>query len=84
MPINPTRLTERSLELRQAAGIPSGTLHILRHTYATLALTNGIALHVVAKRLGDRPETVLGNYAHLLPSSDEQAAETVAALVSSR
>jgi integrase len=84
MPLSPSTLSDRFLELRKAAGIVTGTLHGLRHTCATLALTNGIPLHVVAARLGDLPETVLGNYAHLLPSSDEQAAETVAALVSSR
>ena len=41
-------------------------------------LTAGIPLHVVAARVGDRPETILATYAHLLPTSDEQAAETVA------
>jgi integrase len=83
-PINPTRLTEWFLARRKAAGILTGTLHILRHTCATLALTEGIPLHVVAARLGDRPETILRAYAHLLPSSDVEAAERVAALVSSR
>ena len=52
----------------------SGTLHVLRHTHATLALTNGVPLHVVAARLGDRPETVLRTYAHLLAQSDREAA----------
>ena len=35
-------------------------------------------LHVVAKRLGDDPKTVLATYAQL-PHSDAMAAETVAA-----
>ncbi len=82
MPIHPQRLTERFLELRKAAGIPTGTLHILRHTAATVALTNGIPLHVVAARLGDRPETILRAYAHLLPHSDAEAAAAMAALIS--
>jgi hypothetical protein len=38
-------------------------------------------VHIVAARLGDDPNTVLGMYAHLLPQSDEQAAERVAALL---
>ena len=66
---------------RKAAGIPTGTLHILRHTAATLALTEGVPVHIVAARLGDDPKTVLSTYAHLLPQSDEQAAERVAALL---
>jgi integrase len=67
---------------RTAAGLLAGTLHILRHTHATLALTNGVPVHVVAARIGDRPETVLRVYAHLLPQSDVEAAEQVAALLS--
>jgi integrase len=66
---------------RKAAGIATGSLHVLRHTAATLALTATapVPLHVVAARLGDDPKTVLGTYAHLLPHSDEIAAEAVAA-----
>jgi integrase len=80
-PIHPQRLTEWFGMRRKAAGIPTGTLHVLRHTAATLALTEGVPVHIVAARLGDDPNTVLGTYAHLLPQSDEQAAERVAALL---
>jgi integrase len=63
----------------QGRGHPVGSLHILRHTAASLALTAGVPVHIVAARLGDDPKTVLSTYAHLLPSSDEVAAERVAA-----
>jgi integrase len=56
-----------------------GSLHVLRHTAITLMLTSGIPLHVVAARVGDDPKTILGTYAHLLPTSDAMAAEVVAA-----
>jgi integrase len=58
----------------------SSRLHSLqlRHTAATLALTSGVPIHIVAARLGDDPKTVLSTYAHLLPQSDELAAERVA------
>jgi hypothetical protein len=46
---------------------------------ATLALTSGVPVHIVAARLGDNSGTLLSTYAHLLPQSDELAAETVAA-----
>jgi hypothetical protein len=49
------------------------------HTHATIALTSGVPVHIVAGRLGDRPQTVLAVYSHLLPQSDEMAAERVAA-----
>lgn len=80
-PLRPNWLTERFRERRKQAGIPTGTLHVLRHTAATLALTSGVPVHIVAARLGDDPKTVLATYAHLLPQSDELAAERVAALI---
>ena len=79
--IRPNWLTEWFGKHRKAAGIPTGTLHTLRHTAATLTLTEGVPVHIVAARLGDDPKTVLSTYAHLLPQSDELAAETVAALL---
>lgn len=80
-PIHPQHLTWRFAQLREAAGIPAGPLHVLRHTAATLMLTSGIPVHVAAARLGDNPNTVLSTYAHLLPQSDVEAAERVAALL---
>jgi integrase len=78
-PIRPERLTAWFSAKRKTAGIATGTLHTLRHTAATLALTAGVPVHIVAARLGDDPNTVLSTYAHLLPQSDELAAERVAA-----
>jgi integrase len=80
-PIHPQRLTQWFGQHRKAAGLPSGSLHILRHTHITHALTEGIPLHVVAARVGDKAETLLKTYAHLLQNSDEQAAEAVASLL---
>jgi integrase len=76
--IYPFRLTEWFRQHRDGAGLPAGSLHTLRHTAATLALTGGVPVHIVAARLGDNPTTVLSTYAHLLPQSDELAAERIA------
>jgi integrase len=79
----PQRLNQWFVKHRKAAGVPTGTLHTLRHTAATLALTEGVPVHIVAARLGDAPTEILKTYAHLLPQSDEMAAERIAgALVS--
>jgi integrase len=56
-------------------------LHTLRHTHATDLLSNGVPVHVAAARIGDRAETILRVYAHLLPQSDEQAARDAAARI---
>jgi integrase len=79
-PIIPQRLTDAFGRFRKAAGIPTGSLHILRHTAVTLALTATppVPLHVVAARIGDDAKTVRGTYSHLLPTSDEAAADVIA------
>ena len=77
----PHVLSDAFVRHRKAAGIHPGTLHTPRHTAATIALTEGIPLHVVAGRLGNDPRTLLGTYAHLLPHSDEMAARAVAAVL---
>jgi integrase len=82
--VYPQHLSQSFRKHREAAGIPTGSLHVLRHTAATLALTSGVPLHIVAARLGDDPKTVLGVYSHLLPQSDELAAERIAAALTAR
>jgi integrase len=77
-PVQPQRLTEWFSAHREATGILTGSLHTLRHTSATLALTAGVPVHIVAARLGDDAKTVLSTYAHLLPRSDERVAEALA------
>jgi integrase len=80
-PIHPDRLSRDFMRHRRAAGLAAGSLHTLRHSAATLMLTNGVPVHVAAARLGDRPEQILSTYAHLLPQSDELAAERLAAVI---
>ena len=80
-PISPHLITGWFKRHRDAAGIPTGTAHTLRHTMATTALTEGVPLHIVAARLGDDPRTTLGVYSHLLPSSDSAAAEALARIL---
>jgi hypothetical protein len=59
-----------------------GRLHDVRHTAATHLLTRGVPVHIVSARLGhSTPVVTLNVYAHVLPTSDEQAAEVMAAVV---
>jgi integrase len=83
-PYKPKWLTKRFSTLRTSAGVPTGHLHTLRHTHITHALTAGVPLHIVAARVGDSPTTVLNTYSHLLPHSDEQAAEAVASILADK
>jgi integrase len=59
--------------------IPVIVFHGLRHTHATLLLEDGVSLKVVAQRLGDREQTVLRTYNHVLPRGMAIAAARVAA-----
>lgn len=54
-------------------------LHDLRHSSASIQLDQGIDLTLVSKRLGHSSTTITGTlYAHLLRSTGQRAAETVA------
>jgi integrase len=48
-------------------GVPAMVFHGMRHTHATLLLEDGVSLKVVARRLGDREDTVLKTYGHVMP-----------------
>ena len=68
--VYPERLTEALAAWPKAAGIPTGTLHTVRHTAAVLVLTAGVPVHIVAARLRNDPKTALTTYADLLPQSN--------------
>jgi integrase len=55
-------------------------LHGLRHTHATILLNKGYNAKVVAERLGDTVETVLRTYAHVLPSMQQDVANSLSNL----
>lgn len=63
-------------------GLPPLTLKGLRHTWATLALEQGIHPRVVQERLGHSTIAItLGIYSHVAPTLHDEAAEIVAGLV---
>ncbi len=57
-----------------AAPVPTIRFHDLRHTHASLLLSQGVPMVDVAYRLGDSPETVLSTYAHFIPGQGQAAA----------
>jgi len=66
--------------LIEAAGGRPITFHGLRHTCATLLLKKNTPVHVVQQRLGHKKSTTtLDVYAHVMPSMQQEAAETVGA-----
>jgi integrase len=80
--IHPQRMSTWFERLARDAGLPRIRLHDLRHSYATAALAAGIPAKVVSERLGHASVMItLDTYSHVLPSMQEDAANSVAKLI---
>ena len=93
-PYHPGTLTRFVREAFEAGGVTYGreaeggkTAHTCRHTFATWLLLGRppevppAPLHVVADLMGDKPTTVLEEYAHLLPMDREGAVRGLDAMI---
>lgn len=79
-----SRRRERRLSSAESAryGLPRLTLKGLRHTWATLALEQGIHPRVVQERLGHSTIAItLGIYSHVSPTLHDEAADLITGLV---
>lgn len=75
------RLLERYNETYPNNTLPNITLHDLRHTNATLLISENTDIRTVSQRLGhSRTSTTLDIYSHALESKDRAAADTIAGL----
>ena len=64
------------------AGLPSIRLHDLRHTAATLLLTQGVSPRVVMETLGhSQISLTMNTYCHVLPELQRDAAEKMNAVL---
>lgn len=79
------RILERYNSEHKEDPLPLITLHDLRHTSATLLISENTDIRTVSQRLGhSRTSTTLNIYAHALESKDKAAAEALADLVYKR
>lgn len=68
--------------LLKKAGIERIRFHDLRHTSATLSLSNGDNVKIVAERLGhSSPKMTLDVYAHAVPTLQKESAERMDTLL---
>jgi integrase len=70
----PGHLSKRFKSDCAASGLPMITIHGLRHAHATYLLSNGYSVAQVAERLGDKKETIMMTYAHVLPNAQKDIA----------
>jgi integrase len=79
-PYHPNRITKLFEAAVKASGQPRIRLHDLRHTYATLALGEGVNAKYVSERLGHASITItLDIYSYAIPARSAEAAAKVAA-----
>ena len=77
-PVDTTALSRGFSAAVRSAGIKSGRLHDLRHSFATIALTEGVPVLVVSKVLGhSQASTTLNVYGHLMPDAGLAAVQAV-------
>jgi integrase len=81
-PLNPATVSRVFLRLGKEAALPHLTLHGLRHSWATLALLEGIPAKVVAEILGHSSTRVTEDtYQHVTPGMQADATTRVARLL---
>jgi len=80
--INRNNLGHRFSNLARKNGHPGMTFHHMRHSHATILLSNGANINEVAERLGHADPTItLAVYGHVLPGRHQQLAEHFASLI---
>jgi integrase len=73
---SPDRLGARVVELMRKVGLEGVSLHSLRHSNASILLSKGVPISVVADRLGHADQNItLSIYNHALPADSLAAAK---------
>ena len=79
----PLNLRKRFYSILDAAGIEKKGLHSLRHTFATMALQNGVDVKTVSSMLGHYSAGfTLDTYAHVTTDAQLKAAQTMGNILS--
>lgn len=77
-PISPDSVLKMLHRVLERAGLPELRFHDLRHTFATLALQNGVDIKTVSGMLGHfSAGFTLDTYAHVTTAAQRQAADTM-------
>lgn len=82
-PVAPSYASKAFARAVKAAGVPTLTLHGLRHTAATLLLRDGASVHLVARMLGHKdPSITLKVYSHAIPGDTGALADQLERIIS--
>ena len=82
-PLAPDSVLHMLHRVLERAGLPKMRFHDLRHTFATLALQNGVDIKTVSGMLGHfLAGFTLDTYAHMTTAAQREAAETMDSVLS--
>ena len=82
-PISPDSVLNMLHRVLKRAGLPKIRFHDMRHTFATVALQNGVDIKTVSGMLGHYSAGfTLDTYAHVTTAAQRQAANTMANILS--
>jgi integrase len=82
MPVTPEHVQRALQKVLRAAGLRRIHPHVLRHSYATLAIQAGVPLLTVSRQLGHQTIAVTADiYTHAVPGSNRAAAEALEAIL---
>lgn len=82
-PISPDSVLQMLHRVLKRAGLPKVRFHDLRHTFATVALQNGVDIKTVSGMLGHYSAGfTLDTYAHVTTAAQREAAKTMGSVLS--
>lgn len=82
IPLSPTTIDRYMKKYCDRAGIKKIRIHDLRHSHASLLLSNGVPITAVQNRLGHSdPSITLKHYAHLMPNDEDKAINVIDSLI---
>ena len=82
-PMSPDSVLHMLHRVLKRAGLPEVRFHDLRHTFATLALQNGVDIKTVSGMLGHfSAGFTLDTYAHVTTAAKREAARTMGSILS--
>ena len=82
-PISPDSVLHMLHRVLERAGLPKVRFHDLRHTFATLALQNGVDIKTVSSMLGHYSAGfTLDTYTHVTTPAQMEAANTIGTVLS--
>ena len=77
-PIDQSHVSQHFKRMLKKAVLPDMRFHDLRHTCASLLLTQNVSMKVVSERFGHSSISItMDLYSHILPAQDREAADAL-------